>query len=581
MALAALAVLPFAVTWWGDFVYDDVRIVAHDPRVIDPARWHELWTSDHWRQARGNNLSNWRPLTATTYALNRFALGAEPWSHHVINTVLHGGVVLALHRLARPMVGPWPSVAAAALFAVAPIHAEAVANVVGRAELMAALFALLAWGAHRRGRAAAAAVWFALAILSKETALPLLAVLVLDDLLGRPGSEVRPEWRAAPWIGLGAVTGLYLAARWAVLGSIAGNRGLETLWVMNPLLGDDVTLSVRWATAIRMLGLQWWLLVWPARLSADHSWRQVIPSGSWLEPGVLGAVLALGALAAVAVAHRQRNPALTLGIGAWFFFASITSNLVILVGVIFAERLVYLPSAGMCLAAGAAIGTVRRVPPRGIALGLAAVLAAMAVRSGHRAWVWGDELRLWQRERRISPMSAQVWSALGIQLAHAGEIEQSLQALRRAIDLSRPLAGGDPRHPDAVRALARVLMREADAALQRGERVRAEELWSEADAALTECVRLGFDDSEMRSYLAIRLRMQGRPEEARRAFEASVAMEEPDLVALLNFADWHRREGRLEEAATALERALAQHPGAGAAAEMLAAVQRAMETEGP
>src|SRR6185503_20425583 len=80
------------------------------------------------------------------------------------------------------------------VFAVHPIHVEAVANVAGRAELLAAGFALGAWLAHRRGQRVLAPLLYLLAVLSKEGAVLAPALFLLDDLHRRPSDDERPRW---------------------------------------------------------------------------------------------------------------------------------------------------------------------------------------------------------------------------------------------------------------------------------------------------------------------------------------------------------------------------------------------------
>ena len=79
-------------------------------------------------------------------------LGLNPTSYHVVNTVLHSLVTLTLtQHFIRPLIHqPWIRCLTGLAFAVHPIHCEAVASVVGRAELGTALHILLALVAYRR-----------------------------------------------------------------------------------------------------------------------------------------------------------------------------------------------------------------------------------------------------------------------------------------------------------------------------------------------------------------------------------------------------------------------------------------------
>jgi tetratricopeptide (TPR) repeat protein len=583
MALFTLAVLTCAISWAGKFAYDDYAIIVRDERVHSPSLWYQLWTRDYWNHPRGNNLSNWRPLASTTYALNWFLLGPHPWSFHVINTLIHGAVTLLVFALAREILrGPWPAAITAALFAVHPLHVEAVANVVGRAELMAALFALLAWRSHRHGRPVAAALFFALGVLSKETALPILGVLVLDDLLGRPGSPQAPQWRLRPWLGLAAVTLLYLAARWAVIGSIGANRGMARLVPLNPILADGTPLMAQWATAIKVLGWQWWLFLWPAHLSADYSWRQIPLSPSLLDPPAAAAALFLCALLFLALGSWRRWPAVTLGIGVWFLADLLTSNLIIKVGVLFAERLLYLPSVGMCLLVGAlAAGALRpraRWAPRAVAVASGLILVAGFARSAKRTWDWGTGLRLWEHDVKVVPKACHAWTCLGIEYKHNAMPREAHIALRQAIDLSRATDAPDarPRHPLALESLAGLLLPMAEEADREGSHQYAAELREEIDRAIAHCLLLEPNNGEVLSYYAIRLLQKGEREEADRIFRRSVKVADRDVIALCNFGDYLWRIGQPREAIDPLERALREFPEARRPHELLAQIYSAL-----
>lgn len=577
VALFALAVGVFAVSWWGGFVYDDYRIVIGDERVQSLRAWPEIWTRDYWGNPRRFNLGAWRPLTTTVHAVNWLLAGPRAWVYHVVNTLLHGAVTLALFALAREILrSPWPAFATAALFAVHPVHTEAVANIVGRAELLAALCALLTWRDHRHGRPLRAALWLALGLLAKESAVTIWGVLVLDDLLGRPGAGVAPRWSVRPWAALAAVTVLFLVARWAVLGSLTAGEGMAPLVNLNPLLADGTPTLTRLATGLKMLGFQWWLFVWPARLSADYSWRQVSLSESPFQGAALASLLLMLGLVMFALWARRRRPAITLGLGLWFLTSLLTANLLFPVGVLFAERLLYLPSAGMCLLVGALLSEALRARQRWIARAAFTVAllvaAAASARTIRRTWDWGDGLRLWTHDVQVVPRACQAWTNLGIELLAAGRPEEAERALRTAIALSRPTdaPGVRPRHPRAIRTLVRILMDRADAALAAGEADRADALHREIDALIADHWLLEPANPEMLAFQAIRLFQQGRLEEADRFFRRAAEIGERDPVVLCNFADYLRRVGRPEEAVAVLEDLVRRQPLAIRAHELLA-----------
>jgi 4-amino-4-deoxy-L-arabinose transferase-like glycosyltransferase len=120
--------------------------------------------------------------------------GLKPFTYHLVNVLLHAGNSALVYRLFVALVkARGVALAGAAAFALHPIHTEAVANTVGRAELLANAFVLLSWwwylkwdDAPARAKArwlAASLAAFALALFTKEHTVILPGLLVLSDLL--------------------------------------------------------------------------------------------------------------------------------------------------------------------------------------------------------------------------------------------------------------------------------------------------------------------------------------------------------------------------------------------------------------
>src|SRR5690606_27530768 len=268
----------------------------------------------------------------------------------------------------------------ATLFAVHPVHTEVVANVVGQAELIAAAGALGACllfaggpeGARvQPGRLAGIAPLYAIGILAKESAIVLPGLLVALDLAQRRLSFSRAGFvryvdaMILPVVVLGAVAVGYLVLRLEVLGSITAENAAPALSFLRE--------EHRVLNAFRAWPEYARLLFFPAKLSPDNSPGIVLPV-----PGVAGMVL-LGAallaatilLAAMLPLHPAALPA------AWFLIAILpVSNLLFPVGILVAERTLYLPSVAVALLAAQTWDALRRAErPR--QLRLAAVATAV------------------------------------------------------------------------------------------------------------------------------------------------------------------------------------------------------------
>jgi len=276
VALVALAVHLPALHL--GFALDDVPLLEHDPRLAHPGDLGAFFLRPYWPQAEGAAAGLYRPITTWSFALNRAVTGEEPHGFHAVNLLLHAAVcALAWFAARRAGVFYGTAILAALLFAVHPVHVEAVANVAGRAELLAGGFALAAWLAHRRGQPVLAPLLYLLAVLSKEGAVLAPSLFLIDDLQRRRDGE-RPRW--ITYTGYAAALAVALGLRAVALG---GLRGAENAVFMdNPAAFAGP--AVRIGTALWVLAKDLFLLVWPAHLVSDYSFDAIPLVRSWSEP---------------------------------------------------------------------------------------------------------------------------------------------------------------------------------------------------------------------------------------------------------------------------------------------------------
>ena len=234
LAVGLSAVIVYLNAFGHDFVLDDTRIIQDNVRIRSLANIPALFASSYWGQSGTNAL--YRPLALATYAVNYAIHGLWTPGYTAVNVALHASVSLLVFGLVRGLGGSLLAAGIAGIvYAVHPVHTEAVTGMAGRPELLAALFFFLAMRFHRltpgAGRRAlvfrvAALASFACALLSKESAITLLLVLPLMDALvparDDAGQPKGPGARLVlDYLPLAAVAIAYLAVRHAVLGGVA------------------------------------------------------------------------------------------------------------------------------------------------------------------------------------------------------------------------------------------------------------------------------------------------------------------------------------------------------------------------
>lgn len=143
LAIAAIAFLVFANSLWNGFALDDVPIVKENPAIRRLSNLRAIFGNGYWPE---NKVFLYRPLVILSYALNYAVAGVRPFTYHLVNVLLHAGNSALVYCLFVALFkARGVALAGAAAFALHPIHTEAVANVVGRAELLANAFLLLGW----------------------------------------------------------------------------------------------------------------------------------------------------------------------------------------------------------------------------------------------------------------------------------------------------------------------------------------------------------------------------------------------------------------------------------------------------
>jgi len=417
--VAVCAAVVYAGALWNQFALDDNQIVRFNTLVLQFSGVWRAFVSPYWPPLIGGGL--YRPLPLASYAID-WQLGGAAWWFHAVNIAWHAGASVAVAWLARQWSGERAALAAGLLFAVHPVHVEAVANIVGRAELMAALFAIVSvYAALARDRLWWSAVALAAGLLSKENAVVAPALIAwgwMMEMAPRPSRRRMAAYLAA-WVALGAV---YIVVRWNVLGHELVGRAAPVFFGASPV-------AVR-LTAVAALADVARLLVFPLTLRIDYSPAERTLVTTALDPrfalGLL-CVAAWGALLWLAWRRGRRVEAFGLG---WIAIALFpVSNLVVPVGVLLAERALYLPSAGLALAAGA---WLKDLETRRLALVLSLVVVAGGVRTFLRVPVWHDTRAMITSELEDSPRSFAGPAHMVIMYLTGHQPAKALEAYRAA-----------------------------------------------------------------------------------------------------------------------------------------------------
>jgi protein O-mannosyl-transferase len=420
LCLVAIGVYAYSLTL--GFAYDDVVIVKGDARVtqfqLGPILTRPYWSSP--------GFALYRPFVTLSFALDWAIANGNPAWFHAVNALWHAVATAMLFALLLAWFDTTPAMLGTLLFAVHPVHVEAVANVVGRAELMAAALFLLAcalW-AHQRPhnrafRIVLVCLLFAVAILCKEIAVTLPAILVLIDATREKWSLRKlPGYVRSHVLEYTALT-VTLAAVLVLRSRFAGGATptqLDPVMEIMQAPGDRVRTALQvWPHILR-------LMVFPNELLADYGPRVLMPADGWTALGLLGLVIFVGLLFGGLLAWERGSGLVTLTL-LWLPITLLpVANLFFPIGVMLAERTLYIPSVAVSIAL--ALAWTRATAPHSrtsarphfrtslLAAGFALGVILMVVRIQTRTRDWDSTDSIMMAQLRDRPQSFRaVWHA--------------------------------------------------------------------------------------------------------------------------------------------------------------------------
>jgi protein O-mannosyl-transferase len=575
--LILVSLLCYGNTLFNGFVYDDDQQILQNPYVKS---WHylpQIFGTTVWSfvgQAGGTNY--YRPLMTISFLVLWHVFGQLPFGFHLFSILINTLVVFLVFDTGCSLFNDkriaWIS---AVVFAVHPIHTEAVAWIAALPDLEATFFILLALSLLARPgrinwkRGVGIQACFLLALLCKEPALMfgLLAIVfqhsVKRDLESTPITQRILQDLPFCVIGLA-----YLGLRVALFGKVA------------PVLQHP---NVSWSQAVysgfSLICDYTKLLVWPAHLSAFHVFHR---SNSLGDPHVLaGVAIFVLAIAAILVLFRI-SPAAAFAI----LWMGVTLGPVLnarwMAANVLTERYLYLPSVGFCWLVGwcglrvwDALPSPGK-PVRGLRFAFATLLAATAMLGSARTILrntdWQNDLTLYTRTLATDPDAHVIRSNLGGVYFDIGQAERAEREWEIAL-------AGKPDNVVTMNALGMLYTQqgkhaEARAMFQRA--IAARPLWGpehynyglllekmgEKDRALEEfkgAVQLSPLDATARRRYGEALLTNGNLREAEVQLKSAVDLE-PSLEALWSLTKVYLQMEKYDLAETQLRHIVGEYP---------------------
>lgn len=383
---------------------------------------------------------SWRPIAVLSLRLSHNLYGSDARGYHLDNVLLHAVVTYCYSVFCFQLINSYTdenktkttwtaATLASIMFAVHPIHTEPVASVVGRSDLLCGFFFVVAIMLYRAHFVVSAILTGVCSTLSKEVGVTVFGIFAASDIIDLISThEQLSPFPKPKLVNVVRYTGMNFAMA-ALLTLLHLSLHGETKIYSWTVLENSIALlddkSSRILSYAHVTALYIWKLVYPFNLSYDYGWpcaEHVTALTDYRNLGTLMAAIAILSIGWCTL--KQMNAILLWSISLATISFVPASNLFFPVGTMLAERLLYLPSMGVCLGAGYSLAQLihsakcpdnvvgennaqKRVKGVSFIL-LCAYLNWMAMKTIHRCTEWSTEARLFESALNVCAKSLKV-----------------------------------------------------------------------------------------------------------------------------------------------------------------------------
>ncbi|XP_068162531.1 protein O-mannosyl-transferase TMTC1 isoform X2 [Antennarius striatus] len=473
-ALTALCVLCYSNSLHGELVHDDVWAILNNPDVRPGSSLTNIFSNDFWGKRMADNTSHksYRPLCILTFKLNILLHGTTPLYFHVVNVCLHCAVTCLLMFICERFTFEDTRLAfvTALLFAVHPVHTEAVSGIVGRADVLACLLFLLTFLTYSRSvglclsedslpsTVSVCCLLVSLllgtcAMLVKETGITVFGVCVLYDALVLCRKPLIYHLSGSRLRDLLSICGPFIKRACLISGYVMVIMSVR-LWLMGgsmPLFSEQDNpasfspdLLTRCLTLSYLLSFNAWLLLAPIVLCYD--WQVgSIPLVESLDDlrnaatVLLAMVMVTLCLRCIFSLQRQESREILVGLSFLIFPFIPASNLFFRVGFVVAERVLYMPSMGYCILVAHGLGrlcsVLGRLGTTVLSVGMLILLLLFSWKTVQQNQVWLSREALFLSGIKTLPHNAKVHYNYANFLKDSGRHQEAIHHYTTALRL--------------------------------------------------------------------------------------------------------------------------------------------------
>lgn len=625
-----LTALSYINTFDNSFVYDDNTYVVENRQIRSIANIPNTFVSSYPPDSKEQGL--YRPLVAISYIIDYAFWGLNPKGFHLANIIFHILTSIIVYFLVFEILkSSWSSLIAALIFALHPVHTEAVTWVVGRAEVMAGLFYFLSFLLYikagesisfRNRLFIGSNISYLFALFSKEMAITLPILLFVYDyyfVLKNPSPQPSPQrgegvekglsqggermkrgaekgkggiikWLIERYFPFIIITIIYITVRYAVLGAFVPQKNLS--------FAPDTGLYERFLTIIVVIGYYIRLLFLPLNLTVDYVFPKIASLN--LPVFIYGGIFLVSI--AITVLLYKRSKRLSFSIILFFITLLPVAN-IMPIGELIAERFLYIPLISFALLIGISTDYFFiRFPSRflRIIISIPLILLALfySLLTISRNYDWKDAFTLWKSTIYTTPASSVAHNNLGIEYAKKEGYVDAIVEYKKAIELSPKYSHALANLGDAYLKIGlideaidfykKAIETEPDYSIaynNLGFAYFEKRLYKEALSEYKKAIELNSKDPLFYNNLGNLYASMKRYDDAIAEYKRAISIDSLDTNAYNNSGAVYAQEGKFNEAEAEVRKALAIDPESSLAKKTLEDILNrgriVVETESP
>ena len=562
ISVALIIVLGVAVygnSLKGELIWDDEYLIKSNLYLRDSSYLAKLLTRPIGDGARIES-GSYRPLQMLIYMLEFSLWKLDVMGYHIVNMILHILAALCIFWFIYILFGDLLiALLTGALFAVHPIHTEAVSYISGRSDSLVTVFIILSLIFYIKYLHSGKVITYTVmllssifAVLSKENGIILPILLLLYHYSFK--KKLKPK-SFLPVVG---ICFFYLFLRMTVL-KIPSFQNIYPTTLSQRIPGFFVAIT----NYIKLLFL-------PFNLHMEYGYKIF----NLNNPATLFGVAITVLLLSICVFRRRKKDNLVFFAISWFFIALIPQSNLYPVNAYMAEHWLYLPSVGFFLILARGLVRLYRKNFKTLfALSIIILLSFYSYLTIRQNGYWREPIAFYERTLTFAPESPRVYSDFGVAAYNTGRKDKAIELFKKAAELKPDyteafnnlgaVCSDIGKYEEAITFCKKAIELRPDYAAaynNLGVAYNGRKRYEEAIVSYKKSLGINPDSAEVYNNLGNLYISTGKMDEAIGAYKKAVEIKPDYADAYNNLGNTYKDKGKYEKAIALYKKAISLNP---------------------